>query len=93
MRIHYKVTKFTVSSIFLKFFQIPRIVPQQAGIILFRTEDSVTGIAKSRADVGILVEFSVKGATVDLYIRMCLVETFQTFRSCDDAHELSLIHI
>ena len=59
-------------------------------LVLFGSEDTVTGVAKTRADVCVIVQFTIKMSTVDLYIRMSFVKAFQSFRCCNDAHKFDI---
>ena len=56
---------------------------------LFCSEDSVTRITKTRADVSIFVQAAIQVPNVDLNVRMSLVKTLHTFRSSDDAHKFN----
>lgn len=57
---------------------------------LLCAEDSVAGIAETRADIGVFIQTAVQMSTVDRNIRMTFMEMFDTFRSCDNAHEFDV---
>lgn len=61
------------------------------GQVLFCSEDSVAGIAKTWADVGVLVELSVNMSNVELDVWMSPQKSLNSFWSCDDRHELDVL--
>ena len=54
---------------------------------LFGSEDPVSRVSKTRADIRVLVETAVQVAYIDLDIRMSLMKTLQAFGSSYNAHE------
>ena len=57
---------------------------------LFGSEDTVACIAKTRADVSIVVQLAIQMTYVDMNVGMCIVELLQAFRSSDDAHKFDV---
>ena len=66
------------------------MILKQRNYKLFRTKNSIACIAKSRADIGMFVQAAIQMADVDLNVRMCLVKSFDTFRSSDNTHEFDV---
>ena len=58
---------------------------------LFCSEDSVAGIAKSWADISVLVQLAVNMTNVELDVRMSLEKSLNSLRCSDDRHELDVL--
>lgn len=56
-------------------------------ILLFRAEQSITGITETGQNVTVLVELTIHGRYVDLDIGMCFSNCFDAFRYAYDAHK------
>ena len=59
--------------------------------LLFRSENSVSGIAESRTDIGVFVQTSVQMSYIDLNIGMRFAQPLKTLGSSYDAHELDVL--
>lgn len=60
------------------------------GQVLFCSEDSVAGIAKSWADVGVFIQLAVNMSNVELDVRMSLEKSLDSLWCSDDRHELDI---
>ena len=54
---------------------------------LLRSENAVSGIAKTGNDVGILIQMIVHCSHIDIYVGMCFLNLCNTFGNCYKAHE------
>ena len=59
---------------------------------LFCTKQSVASIAKTRQNVAVLVKLSVLCCAVDLYVRVSIVQCFDSFWCSDDVHTLDVFY-
>ena len=58
---------------------------------LFRTENSVAGVAETGDDVAVFVKVRVFAADEDVYVGMFCVDLFNSFGRADDAHKLNVL--
>ena len=58
---------------------------------LFRTENSVAGVAEAGDDVAVFVKVRVFAADEDVYVGMFCVDLFNSFGRADDAHKLNVL--
>ena len=59
--------------------------------LLFCAVKSISCIAQTRYDICVFVELLILCSNEDIYIRMSLLQRFDTFRSSDQAHENDLL--
>ena len=57
---------------------------------LLRPENTVSGIAKTGAYIGVFIQTPVKMTYINLHIRMRLAQTLKTLGSGDNGHEFDL---
>ena len=58
---------------------------------LLCSKNSITSIAKTRENIAVLVEASVKGGNVDIHVRVRFRNLGNTLRCSDDRHKLDVL--
>ncbi len=59
--------------------------------LLFRSENLISGITKTRYDIAVLVESFINTAAIEMYIGMILGNAFDSFGRGNDGHELDVL--
>ena len=59
-------------------------------LVLNSTEDTISGIAKTRADISVVIQATIQISDKDRNIRINLFKGFNSFRSSDDADEVEI---
>ena len=59
--------------------------------LLFGAENTVTRISQTGENVRVFIELSVNVTYIDIDVRMSLCKSLDSYRSCNDAHELDVL--